>query len=66
MSQNNNPEPKQPPMRHCFNCGDEIGRSFYHDRFSSCGKGECVNAERDAHAEEREQAHEHLDREMGY
>lgn len=54
------------PMRYCFNCGCEIGRSHYADRFASCGQGDCINAERDAHQAEREEAHEQLDRDLGY
>ena len=54
--------------RYCFNCGDALGPygnpGFY--RFESCSKPECQNAERDAQQQEREEAHEQLDRDLGY
>lgn len=53
-------------MRHCFNCGDEIGEYADYDRLDDCGKLECSRAARDAMAEEREEAHERLDRNLGY
>lgn len=52
---------------HCFYCGTDIGPK---DRFSEalddCGAQECQRAARDAYAQEREEAHEQLDRDMGY
>jgi hypothetical protein len=57
---------KQPPMRHCFNCGEELGRSAYHDRLDHCGNPECAREARNAEQEMREQAHEQLDRDMGW
>ncbi len=52
---------------YCFNCGEDIGER---DRFSStmddCGKVECVREARNAFAQERAEAHEQLDRDMGY
>ena len=55
-------------MHYCFNCGDELGAygDFYGDRFEACSRGECQNAERDARQQEREEAHEQLDRDLGY
>lgn len=58
--------PKTPKMRHCFNCGAEIGVYADHDPLDDCGKQECQRAVRDAMAEEREEAHERLDRDMGW
>lgn len=52
---------------HCFNCGKDIGEK---DRFSEqmddCGAIECTRAARDAYAQERDEAHEQLDRDMGW
>ena len=58
--------PKIAKMRHCFNCGKEIGGypDAYHDRFTACH--ECQHEERDARQQEREEAHEQLDRNMGW
>ena len=55
-------------MRHCPYCGDSMGEidSRYWERSDSCGKLECTRMERDTIAEEREQAHEQLDRDMGW
>ena len=58
----------QPKIHYCFNCGDELGRfgTGYSYRFEACGKAECQRAERDAYQQEREEAHEQLDRDLGY
>lgn len=55
-------------MRYCFNCGDELGvyKSCHYDRMDDCGKNECSRAARDYFEEERESAHEQLDRDLGY
>jgi hypothetical protein len=53
-------------MRHCFNCGEELGVYADHDPLDDCGKMECTRAARDARAQEREEAHERLDRDLGY
>lgn len=58
--------PKQPKMRHCFNCGDELGVYADSDPLDHCGKIECAREAQHAAAEEREQAHEELDRDLGY
>ena len=55
-----------PKMRYCFNCGEEIGAYSAYDPLDDCGKQECMRAARDAHAQEREEAHERLDRDMGW
>lgn len=57
---------KKPQIRFCFNCGDEIGCYADYDERDTCGKQECERAARDAYAQEREEAHERLDRDMGW
>lgn len=57
---------REPKLRHCFNCGAEIGVYADFDRLDTCGKRECDREARNAHAEEREEAHEQLDRDMGW
>jgi hypothetical protein len=58
--------PRTPKMRHCFNCGEELGVYADHDPLDDCGKLKCARAARDARAQEREEAHERLDRDLGY
>jgi hypothetical protein len=55
-------------QRHCLNCGADMGfvEDRFWDRLDVCGAEECNRAQRDAYAQEREQAHENLDRDMGY
>lgn len=53
-------------MHHCFNCGEELGTSTWHDPFDHCGKSECAREAQDAHRSERDEAHENLDRLMDY
>lgn len=53
-------------MRHCFFCGEELGVYADYDPLDSCGKRECERAVRDALEQEREEAHERLDRDMGW
>ncbi|KKW92654.1 hypothetical protein YP76_06880 [Sphingobium chungbukense] len=52
---------------YCFNCGADIGPK---DRFSEplddCGALECVREARNAYQQERDEAHEQLDRDMGW
>lgn len=54
--------------RFCSFCGDSIGmiESRYYDRNDTCGKRECERAMSDMAQEEREDAHERLDRDMGW
>lgn len=55
-------------MRFCWNCGAEMGvieRKFYDSR-DTCGKSECEREARDATRAERDEAHEQLDRDMGW
>lgn len=62
------PQPDSPKMRHCFYCGEELGRSpsTWSDPYETCGKRECDREARDAMQGEREEAHEQLDRDMGW
>jgi hypothetical protein len=52
-------------MKHCAYCGEELGMSRDRDP-ESCGKPECNREVSAMYREEREQAHEQLDRDMGY
>jgi hypothetical protein len=55
-------------MRYCWNCGDEMGvieRKFY-DPHDTCGKIECNREARYAEEVERSEAHDQLDRDMGW
>jgi len=53
-------------MRHCFNCGAELGVYADYDQMDDCGKRECARAARDFDTQDREEAHEQLDRDMDY
>jgi hypothetical protein len=55
-----------PKMRYCFNCGEELGFSTWSDPLDTCGKPECDREARDAMQAERDEAHEQLDRDMGW
>lgn len=61
------PAVKPPRRQHCYNCGADIGP---HDRFSdpldTCGAPECEREARAAARAERDEAHEQLDRDMGW
>lgn len=55
-------------MRHCCYCGAELGliESRFYDRNDTCGALEC---EREMHSmlqAERDEAHDQLDRDMGW
>jgi hypothetical protein len=57
------------PRRHyCWYCGKDMG--VFDRRFcettDTCGDRECERAARDAAAQERDEAHEQLDRDMGW
>jgi hypothetical protein len=56
----------QSPMRHCFNCGAEMGRYRDYRRDDTCGELECDRELRNQYAAEREEAHERLDRDIGW
>jgi len=52
---------------HCFNCGTDIGpKDHWSSSLDDCGAIECQREARNAYAQEREEAHEQLDRDMGY
>jgi ribosomal protein S27AE len=61
-----NPMPRTAKQRYCFNCGEDIGFYADYDPRDTCGKQECDREARNAFAEEREEAHERLDRDMGW
>lgn len=53
--------------QHCFNCGEDIGpweRGCQDPE--SCGKSECNRELQNTYAIERAEAHEQLDRDLGY
>lgn len=52
----------------CENCGDDLGGEVekWPGEFITCGKRECEREARDQYAQERAEAHEQLDRDMGY
>lgn len=55
-------------MKHCAYCGEEIGLcspAYFRDP-EACGKRECQREVAAMYREEREEAHEQLDRDMGY
>ncbi len=56
------------PKRHyCFNCGEDIGPwDRFCERYDTCGKIECEHEARSTVRWEREEAHEQLDRDMGW
>lgn len=61
------PAPRQmSKMRHCFNCGAELGAYDDYHPLDTCGAHECDRAARDAAYAERDEAHERLDRDMGW
>lgn len=54
-------------MKHCAYCGEELGMTESWDRDpESCGKAECSREVNAMYREEREEAHEQLDRDMGW
>jgi hypothetical protein len=53
-------------MRYCFNCGAELGCYADYGRLDTCGAMECERAARDEARAERDEAHEQLDRDMGW
>ena len=54
--------------QHCAYCGDDMGvwSRVYSRPNDTCGKPECERWSRDAEAAERAEAHEQLDRDMGW
>jgi hypothetical protein len=57
---------RTPKMRHCFNCGAEMGVYADYDPMDTCGAIECNREAAAAESQRREEAHEQLDRDMGY
>jgi len=58
--------PKVAKMRYCFNCGAQLGVYADYDPLDDCGKRECQRAAHDAIRQERDEAHEQLDRDRGW
>jgi hypothetical protein len=54
--------------RFCCYCGDSLGiiEDRHYDRNDVCGKPECFRGMAAMEREEREIAHEQLDRDMGW
>lgn len=54
--------------RFCWVCGVSMGvfENRYYDRHDTCGSPECERDARDAERAERDEAHEQLDRDMGW
>lgn len=59
------PESKE---RFCWNCGKSMGfvERKYYDSRDTCGDRECDRHARNAEIQERDEAHEQLDRDVGY
>jgi hypothetical protein len=55
-------------IRHCENCGADLDGPVdkYPGDFITCGKRECEREARDQQQAARDEAHEQLDRDMGY
>lgn len=53
---------------HCWNCGADMGvwDRRYCDSTDTCGKQECERAAREAVEQQRDEAHEQLDRDLGW
>jgi hypothetical protein len=58
--------PRVAKQRYCFNCGEDIGIYADYERTDTCGKQECEREARDMLRQERDEAHEQLDRDMGW
>lgn len=51
----------------CWNCGADMGPwDKFSDRRDTCGNLECERESRNAYEAERFEAHEQLDRDMGW
>lgn len=51
----------------CFYCGEDLGPwDRFCDTRDDCGSPECIRDARDAAEQERAEAHEQLDRDLGY
>ena len=55
-------------VRSCWNCGADMGfiENRYYDRMDTCESVECLREARDAARAERDEAHDRLDRDMGW
>lgn len=55
-------------MRRCAQCGADIGmiEDCHYERGDTCGSRECDRDARNDALAEREEAHERLDRDMGW
>lgn len=53
-------------LRNCFNCGKPIGTYVDWDPLDHCGDDACKRAAKYARDAERAEAHDKLDRDMGY
>lgn len=56
-------------VKHCEYCGADLGgavEKYGQGDIITCGQRECERYARDAQAEQRAEAHEQLDRDMGY
>lgn len=53
-------------MRFCFYCGEELGCYADYDPLDTCGKSECNREAGSAMREERQNAHDDLDDQMGW
>lgn len=53
---------------YCSYCGDDMGEwdRRYSDHNDTCGKPECEKWSRDQARQERDEAHEQLDRDRGW
>ena len=53
--------------QYCAYCDDDMGEwTKFSDRHDTCGKPECEGFGRDQDRAERDEAHERLDRDIGY
>jgi hypothetical protein len=57
---------KQPKRQYCWWCGEELGVFIAWGPRITCGKIECEREARYDEQAERQEAHEQLDRDMGW
>jgi hypothetical protein len=54
-------------LQHCFYCGKEVGVfKSWPGELVDCGARECAREAAAAYRQEREEAHDNLDRQMGW
>lgn len=51
---------------YCFWCGEELPASIFHDAYSTCGKPQCERGAAEKELQDREEAHDELDRLRGW